>query len=236
MTTAIPATMIAPARRKRIPGSSVLLLLQFATMWGAFFILAPTINWPASLGEPPTVIFPLILDQSVAVFAGYLSYLVHALALIPLAILLRDSLKLDGAMGTTVVTLGVLAGFAKALGITRWLFLMPGLAAAYTDPTATAAEQAAISAVYEAFNAYAGGIGELLGVGLFAGIWTIVISTILVCNGDRMLGFAGYGAAALLLSTLLSVVGIESPLMLTLSGILWQFWTLALAIVIWRKA
>jgi hypothetical protein len=38
------------------------------------------------------------------------------------------------------------------------------------------------------------------------------------------------------LSTLLSVVGIESPIILTLSGILWQFWTFALAIVIWRKA
>ena len=73
MTTATPTAMIAPARRKRIPGTSLLLLLQFATMWGAFFILAPTINWPASLGEPPAVIFPLILDQSVAVFAGYLS-------------------------------------------------------------------------------------------------------------------------------------------------------------------
>lgn len=236
MTTATPTAMITPARRKRIPGTSLLLLLQFATMWGAFFILAPTINWPASLGEPPAVIFPLILDQSVAVFAGYLSYLVHALALIPLAILLRDSLKLDGAVGTTVVTLGVLAGFAKALGITRWLFLMPELALAYTDPAATAAEQAAISAVYVAFNAYAGGIGELMGVGLFAGIWTTVISATLVRKGDRLLGLAGYGAAALLLSTLPSVVGIESPLMLTLSGILWQFWTLALAIVIWRKA
>lgn len=236
MTIADPTETTVPARRKRIPGASLLLLLQFATMWGAFFILAPTINWPASLSEPPAVIFPLILDQSAAVFAGYLSYLVHALVLIPLAIFLRDSLKLDGAIGTSVITLGVLAGFAKALGITRWLFLMPGLAAAYTDPAATAVEQAAISAVYEAFNAYAGGIGELMGVGLFAGIWTIIISATLVRNGDRLLGFAGYVAAALLLSTLLSLVGIESPLMLTLSGILWQFWTLALAIVIWRQA
>ena len=236
MNTATQTVSMAPVKRQRIPGTSLLLLLQFATMWGAFFILAPTINWPASLGEPPAVIMPLILDQSAAVFAGYLSYLVHALALIHLAILLRDSLKLEGAIGATVVTLGVLAGFSKALGITRWLFLMPGLATSYTDPSVTAAEQAAISVVYEAFNAYAGGVGELMGVGLFAGIWTVVISATLIRNGDRILGYAGYGAALLLLSTLLSVVGIESPLMLTLSGILWQFWTLALAIVIWRKA
>lgn len=222
--------------RSSAPGPASLLLLQFITMWGAFFILAPTINWPASLDEPPAVILPLILDQSTAVFAGYLSYLIHALALIPLAVLLRDALRLDGAMGRAVVALGVLAGFAKALGITRWLFLMPGLATAYTDPGATPATQDAIAVVYEAFNAYAGGVGELMGVGLFAGIWTIVISVAVLRRGWTVIGYAGFGAAALLLSTLLSVVGIESPLMLTLSGILWQFWTLALAITIWRKA
>lgn len=213
-----------------------LIFLQFATMWGAFFILAPTINWPASLGEPPAIILPLILDQSGAVFAGYLSYLIHAVALIPLAVLLRHALRLDGAMGQAIIVLGVLAGFAKALGITRWLFLMPGLATAYTDPAASPATQDAIAVVYEAFNAYAGGVGELMGVGLFAGVWTIVISFAAIRRGWTLLGYSGYGAAALLLSTLLSVVGIESPIMLTLSGILWQFWTVALAVTLWRKA
>jgi hypothetical protein len=227
-----------PAVTQRGPSGAVaaLLLLQFVTMWGAFFILAPAINWPASLNEPPAVILPLILDQSVAVFAGYLSYLIHALALIPLAILLRDALGLEKGMGRAVVTLGVLAGFAKALGITRWLFLMPGLATAYTDPAATSATKDAIAVVYEAFNAYAGGVGELMGVGLFAGIWTIVISVAVLRLGWTLIGYAGFGVAALLLSTLLSVVGIENPVLLTLSGILWQFWTLALAITIWRKA
>ncbi len=222
--------------RSGVTGAVSLIFLQFATMWGAFFILAPTINWPASLGEPPAIILPLILDQSGAVFAGYLSYLIHAVALIPLAVLLRHALRLDGAMGQAIIVLGVLAGFAKALGITRWLFLMPGLATAYTDPAASPATQDAIAVVYEAFNAYAGGVGELMGVGLFAGVWTIVISFAAIRRGWTLLGYSGYGAAALLLSTLLSVVGIESPIMLTLSGILWQFWTVALAITLWRKA
>ncbi|MEM6387729.1 MAG: DUF4386 family protein [Pseudomonadota bacterium] len=234
MTNAPAPTAQSP--RHGIKGTSGLLLLQFVTMWTAFFVLAPTINWPASLDEPPAAILPLILDQSVAVFAGYLSYLIHALALIPLAILLQDALRLDGAMGRMLVALGVLAGFAKAFGIVRWLFLMPGLAAAYTDPAATPEAQAAIEVVYGAFNAYAGGVGELLGVGFFAGVWTIVISVAVLRLGWTWIGYSGFGAAALLLSTLLSVVGIESPIMLTLSGILWQFWTLALAITIWRKA
>jgi len=96
--------------------AAALLILQFATMWGAFFILAPAINWPASLDAPPSGLLPLILDRSGAVFAGYLSNLVHALVLIPLAVLLRGALGLTGAFATVAITLGVLAGFAKAPG------------------------------------------------------------------------------------------------------------------------
>ncbi len=228
--------MTYPAAASRPFGAPALLILQFLTMWGAFFILAPAINWPASLDEPPAVILPLILDQPAAVFAGYLSYLIHAFALIPLAVLLPAALRIEGTISRSIVTLGVLAGFSKMLGICRWLFLMPGLAATYTDPAATVGTKEAIAVVHEAFNAYAGGVGELLGVGLFAGFWTILIAVAALRRGWTVIGYSGFVAAALLLSTLLSVVGIESPVLLTLSGILWQFWTLAFAITIWRKA
>ena len=39
---------------------AALLIAQFVTMWGAFFILAPSIDWPASLDQPPAAILPLI--------------------------------------------------------------------------------------------------------------------------------------------------------------------------------
>lgn len=235
MTNITTNGTLLPSTNKPLPIASLLLLAQFAMMWTAFFVLFPAINWPASLDEPPAVILPLILKQSDAVFWGYLSYLGHAVCLIPLAIFLRDALGLRGAMGTAIVSFGVLAGFAKALGITRWLFMMPGLASSYTGPSATIAEQTAIAVVYDAFNSYIGGVGEILGVGLFAGIWTVLIASVLLKRGARVMGYAGIAAAVLLLLTLLTVVGIESPTMLTVSGILWQFWTLGLAIAIWRK-
>lgn len=216
--------------------AALLLLLQFAGMWAAFFILMPAINWPASLDEPPSVILPLILEQAGPVFAGYLSYLIHALLLVPLAILLRSTLRMSPVLGGLAVALGVLAGLAKALGIVRWLFLMPGLAAAYVDPATSDAAKSAIEVVYNAFNAYAGGVGELLGVGFFAGTWTILLSVALIRlgGGARVLGLLGLVAAAGLLSTLPSVVGIESPILLTLSGIAWQVWTAAVAV--WHLA
>lgn len=226
MTTTLPDTVQAPYRT-----TGILLLSQFILMWAAFFILMPAINWPASLGEPPAVILPLIVEQAVPVFTGYTSYLLHALLLIPLAVTLRTTLKMSPILGTTAVALGVLAGFAKALGITRWLFLMPGLALTYTNPDASVATRDSIAVVYEAFNAYAGGLGELLGVGLFAGAWTVLISIALtrLGGGARIIGLTGFVAAAGLFSTLPSVVGIDSPILLTLSGIIWQFWTAALA-------
>lgn len=215
--------------------AALLLAAQFTAMWTAFFILAPSIDWPASLDAPPSLILPLILEQSVPVFLGYLSYLVHALLLIPIAALLPSALKMSPVMDRNTLVFGILAGFAKALGITRWLFLMPELAASFVDPSASEASRAAVGVVYEAFNAYAGGVGEILGVGLFAGIWTILLSTALIRNGARFLGIAGIGAALLLFSTLPSVIGIETPIVLTLSGILWQIWTFALAIHLWRR-
>lgn len=216
--------------------AAVLLVGQFIAMWGAFFVLAPAINWPASLDEPPAVILPLIVEQSGPVFLGYLSYLVHALLLIPIAALVPSALNMGDGIKRNAVAFGVLAGFAKALGITRWLFLMPVLATSFVDPATSEASRAAIAAVYEAFNAYAGGVGELLGVGLFAGIWTVLMSAALMRSGARILGGAGIGAALLLFSTLPSVVGIESPVLLTLSGIFWQLWTFAFAVFLWRRS
>ncbi|MEM7567756.1 MAG: DUF4386 family protein [Pseudomonadota bacterium] len=217
---------------KRI--AAMLLLAQFCAMWGAFFVLAPAINWPASLGLPASEMLPLLLEQFGAVFSGYSLYLIHALLLVPLAVALHVALGLGGIAGGTATALGVLAGAAKALGIVRWLFLMPALAASWIAPDTTDATRAAIAVVFDAFNAYAGGVGELLGVGLFAGLWTVLLSIVLLRRGATLLAAFGFVAALGLLSTLPSVVGIESPILLTLSGIVWQFWTAALAIWLWR--
>ncbi len=229
MTIALTAaTSETPAPRRLAAG---LLIAQFAAMWGAFFILAAAINWPASLDEPAGVILPRIADQSSPVLAGYLAYFLHALLLIPLVVVLHHTLRLSPVAGGIAVAFGVLAGFAKMLGIIRWLVLMPGLAEVWSDPGTTEATRTALAALFDAFNAYAGGVGELMGVGLFAGVWTLLLSLALLRMDPmaRRLGYAGLAAATLLFATLPSVVGLSSPLLLTLSGIFWQLWTLGLA-------
>lgn len=214
--------------------TALLLIAQFAAMLGAFLILAPAIDWPASLDLPPSEILPLLVAQQGAVFAGYLSYLVHALLLVPLAILLPRALGVSPSLGMGILGLGLLAAFGKALGILRWLVLMPGLAVAWTDPAPAAETKAAIGVVYAAFNAYAGGVGEALGVGLFTGVWTLLLSLALFRRGARVLGAVGTVAGLGLLATLLSVIGVENPVLPTGAGMLWQFWTLGVAWHLWR--
>ena len=113
---------------------------------------------------------------------------------------------------------------------------MPVLAAAWVAPEATETTRAAISVAFDALNAYAGGVGELMGVGLFAGVWTVLLSVALLHRGARAVGLFGLVAAVGLFTTLPSVLGLESAILLTLSGIVWQLWTATLAVWLWRGA
>lgn len=239
MTYADPLSTPAPApiaARPAARAAAMLLSAQFVCMWGAFFVLAPSIDWPASLDLPASEMLPLLLERLTAVFSGYSLYLAHAVLLIPAAVALHFALDLRGLMGGTATAFGALAGFAKMFGIVRWLFVMPALAAAWVAPETTDATRAAISVTFDALNAYAGGVGELIGVGLFAGIWTVLLSVALLRRGWRATGLLGFVAAAGLFTTLPSVLGLENVILLTLSGIVWQFWTATLAVALWRGA
>jgi len=91
--------------------------------------------------------------------------------------------------------------------------------------------------VYEMLNAYAGGIGELLGVSLLAAIWLVLIGTLLIrlSYWPSWLGYFGLIVAASLLLNLLEMIGIDMGAMITISETLQHFWMLATAIVFLHK-
>lgn len=154
----------------------------------------------------------------------------------PLAILVRAALAArhgDSAFLGLTTALGVLAGVLKLFGIGRWLFVMPALADAYLN--ADVAGRGPIALIYDAFNRYAGGVGELLGVQLFAGVWTLLVSLALLASGrSRPLAVTGLGSAALLLAGLGSLIGLQLGPILLVQGVLWQLWLVALAVTLWR--
>lgn len=217
-----------------------LLIAQFVLQFAALFILGGAINWPANLDEPAAVNLPLIVAQANAVALGYSSYFLSALLLAPIALLVYVLGREEGGRPTLLVAagLGVLASFAKLLGISRWLLMMPLLAQTYTDPGASEATRAAVSVTYDAFNSYAGGVGEVLGVALLSGFWTLLVSVVLLRGSSlapRWMGVYGLVAAVLLLVAIAETFGVDVGPILIIQGFAWQFWLLFLGIFLLRR-
>ncbi len=217
-----------------------LLIAQFLLQLAALLILSAAINWPASLDEPASVNLPLLIAQAGPVALGYSSYFLSALMLAPIALLLFSLGREEQGRATLLVTagMGVLASFAKLLGISRWLLMMPSLAQSYVDPAASEATRAAITVAYNAFNSYAGGVGEVLGVSLLSGLWTLLVSVVLLRGSSlapRWMGVYGLGAGVLLLAALPAVYGVAIGPLVLMQGFAWQFWLLALGIFLLRR-
>jgi hypothetical protein len=95
-------------------------------------------------------------------------------------------------------TFGVLAGIMQVIGLIRWVFVVPSLANAYTDPAATEATRAATIIVFNTIHQYAGvAIGEHLGQ-LFTATWAMLISVSLY-RTSRFQSIAGIVIASIML-------------------------------------
>ena len=220
--------------------AAVFLIIEFLLIFAPLIILGAAINWPASLDEPASVNLPLILEQYMAMMTGYAIYLVYSLLFWPMAYLTGRAIVIEDTSNTlfrVASGFAALSALARALGIVRWLFAMPVLARLYTNPAVTENFKESISMVYEMLNAYAGGIGELLGVSLFASIWLVLICMLLIRSSQwpNWLGYFGLIVAASLLLNLLEMVGIDMGAMISVSETLQHFWMLAAAIVFLRK-
>ena len=218
----------------------LLLVLEPVLMYAAFFVLSSSINWPASLDEPASVNLPLVTQERGAVILGYGVYLAYSLLILPLSVMLYFTLKGRGASPLLAVAagVGIVSALARALGIVRWLFLMPILAEIYGDPSSSPAAREAVEVAYAAFNEYAGGVGELLGVALTGALWVGLTSVALLRSGrfPRWLGLLGLLAADLLLPGLLSVAGLDvGSLFSVIGGNVLLIWMLALAVVLFRN-
>ena len=236
MNTAVHPSLetrtVSPSLRTWIIAVSV---LQFVLMLLSVIVLSSSINWPASLDAAPAEILPLIHREAGNVALGYSAYFLSAFLLAPLALMVAAQWhgKTANALLWIGVALGVSASVFKLLGIVRWLVLMPGLANTYVSSDATPATQLVTGQVYQAFNAYAGGIGEMLGVQIFAGLWTIVVALLAARVGlPRWVSVMGHIAAVLLLAGLLERFGFDLGPVLSVSNVFWQVWLLVLAFTV----
>jgi hypothetical protein len=142
--------------------------------------------------------------------------------------------KRDNLLAALSIGAGVLAGLVQALGLLRWVMLVPVLAATYVAPGVTETEKAMSVALFDAANHYLGmGVGEHLGY-FFTAIWTALISG-LVLRTNRIIAISGFVIALGVMSGMLEPYGVPmTGLINSISYSLWALWTLALGVVVLR--
>ncbi|QLE58410.1 DUF4386 family protein [Nostoc sp. TCL26-01] len=218
------------------------LVVESLLLFVPVAILGQAINWPQSLGDPADVMLPLLVQNAAAVRLGYFIYLAYSMlfwvaALLTMQVLSHGksySLWLRIAAG-----FGVASTIARCLGIIRWLVAMPALATVYTNPATSSQTREAIAVVYQVLNNYAGSVGEVLGVSLFAAIWLAMVSLTILQTRivSRWLGFLGLVSATLLVFQLAELLGIDLGAFITVSVSVQQLWFLVMGIVLlrWRS-
>jgi hypothetical protein len=221
--------------------AGALLVLEGLLLFVPLYILGTSINWPASLDERASVNLPLILENYGSMMAGYSIYLLYSVLFWPVAYLTGRVIvgtELTNSLFRIANGFAALSALARSLGIVRWLFTMPVLARFYVASDATQPTKETISILYELLNSYAGGVGELLGVSLFAVLWLILICVIIVRNSEwpSWLGYFGFITSTFLLLNFLEVLGVDLGPMITISVALLHLWLLTTAIVFFKKA
>ena len=206
-----------------------------------FAALAATFEYPDILRHEPAEILTRFTDGGTRLVLLWWGFMLTALALIPVSALLAAQLA---PAGPTLLLLGLVlgaaAGLVQAIGLARWLFLVPTLARSYAEAT-TDAQRTAVIVVFEAANRFMGvAIGEHLGY-LLTGAWTSVVGLALVSSPDApdLLGWLGVGLGVALAFGSLEFVGRSGPRgwsiaerVVPIAYIGWSLWLLALGVVL----
>ena len=109
-----------------------------------------------------------------------------ALSLTPKRVAEKPGLAIGAAIA------GSLAGLAQAIGLWRWVFVVPGLARTHADPAATPDAKLAAERAFDLLNQYGGvAIGEHLGQ-LLTALFVVLLSTLQWGEGKRVSGGIGF--------------------------------------------
>lgn len=163
-------------------GLAVAFNLPFAYLGAAF-------DYPNILRKPPAEILQAFTAGGPMLVLAWYGFALAALAFIPVGLahaLAKDRLRTAPALAISAAILGALAGLTQAMGLLRWVMVVPGLA------------QSGDAQGFMLLHAYAGvAVGEHLGMLLTAAHVT-VISLMQGREGARKTTVLGLGIAVLI--------------------------------------
>jgi hypothetical protein len=206
--------------------TAIVLIVTGCLSLAPFPLLGPSIGWPGSLSNPAADQLAAIGQAPQAVAVGYGVYLLYSMLFLPALGLAAHRLLygFSRALVGLVVAFAALSVLARCIGILRWLTVMPELSTVHT--TASAAERADIELLFNALNSYGGGIGELLGVSVFAGaaLLLLAVGAGWARSTPTWLTCLGVVAAIALLGVFVPSVGIPIQLPIAASVTMLSLW------------
>jgi hypothetical protein len=132
-----------------------------------FALLAARFDYPDILRHPAGEVLQSFAAGGPGLVLTWYAFALSAVALgifaPALALSTADWTRSPG-LAVAAALAGALAGLAQAIGLFRWVFAVPGMAAAYVEPGADAATRAALAAGFDLMNRWGGvAVGEHLG-------------------------------------------------------------------------
>ena len=146
-----------------------------------FAILGATFEYPDVLRRPAGEVLELFARGGAPLILTWHAFALSALALAPLAFALtltRKRVAEAPALAIGAAIAGALSALAQAIGLWRWVFVVPGLARVHSDAGASADAKLAAERTFDLINQYGGvAIGEHLGQLLLA-LFVVLLSAV----------------------------------------------------------
>jgi hypothetical protein len=219
------------------------VVLIVAPLWfnANFALLGKRFEYPDILRRPTSEVLERFRAGGSGLILLWWTFMLSGLLLIAGAVLLGQVLGF-GFIVPVATTIGVLAGFVQTLGLLRWVYVVPGLARAYTDPSAGPDQKEVTAAIFRALHQYLGvGVGEHLGY-LLTGLWSLLVGIAVIGDGTALpvwLGWPGIVIGAGLVVVAAEFLGPNEERGWRLAGaaipilyVAWSFWLLAMGVAL----
>ncbi|WP_439534722.1 DUF4386 family protein [Polymorphobacter sp.] len=165
-----------------------------------YAVLASIFDYPAILREPAAEVLTRFAEGGIGLLVTWYAFALAALALVPLATGLAITparLTTRPALAIGAALAGAMAGLTQAIGLVRWVFVVPDLARAAASDQPAAAEAAIHT--FALINAYGGvAIGEHLGQ-LLTALFAALLALLQHRERQRGIAMLGLATGALLI-------------------------------------
>ncbi len=218
----------------RLVAGSLLIAVPAVFMAG-FTGLQMSFGYPDILRHPAGEVLTRFAAGGVDLHVYWYAMFASALALVGAAIATGVLLwERDKTIAALSIGFGSLAGLVQALGLLRWVILMPTLAAHFVAPGATEVQQAMDAAIFDFANQYLGaGVGEHVGY-LLTALWTATVSLLLM-KDHKVLAVSGLAIALGVAFGLLEPAGVAlAATVVAISFSLWAVWALLVGVQLIR--